>query len=199
LTTITDRRSLSAQLSEWKALYQHEFDIRLGEIVLPSAKDCFERLIIVASDLTIDQVLVQCGKHYPILRGMQDSSFDKIVSSNKREPYSSYAVTTSSVSDVVCEVPLQSAVEFEQSGHVGMTLLESLLFGLKDFTETRKNLGSRRGTLCTSTRFSGDLVPFVFNDLTDPPGGIAISFQAPDSPVSAGYLREVHLTPNVRV
>ena len=148
-------------LGEWREFYRKYFGIELGDIKIPEKtpeQGEFSRLIIVAKDLTNNQVYNTCTKHFPCWR--HTDNLDKDVPTNERDPKNgSYAIWVRDVVEADEVHKRKSAEMIKKENLTTETLLERMLHELKHFSETGKHLDISNWTLCSGSRFRGGSVP----------------------------------------
>jgi hypothetical protein len=152
------------QFEEWRALYrEHGIEIELGEVAIPARRPGFDRLIVVAAGLKIQQVYDWCTKAFKTQK-CTDQNLDEAVPTNDRgDPgVGAYAIWIRNEVEADKRFKNKSANNLKAANHVGMTLLERLLLELKYYKETGgKHLDIQNITLCTASRYSDGFVPYV--------------------------------------
>lgn len=134
--------SVSSILADWQAFYQAEFGIALDTayIHIPERRKGFDRLIVVAAGLKIQQVYDRCKKLFPCWK-YTNRDLDEAVPTNDRMPVNgSYAIWIRDRVEADEELKNLSANDLKRKNIPGTTLLERLLFELKYFRETGKHL-----------------------------------------------------------
>ncbi len=152
-------------LRQWQDFYKKHFDLGFdfSRLSIPEQNPGFDRLIIVARGLTLNQAYDACVKHFPCWRYTDD--LDKAVPDNDRSPASnSYAIWVRNRVEADEELKNLSADQLKDQGILGITLLERLLLELAYWDETNKHLDIRNRTLCTGSRHSVGRVPYVHWD-----------------------------------
>jgi len=111
---------------------------------------------------------VTCNKVASVLRKLGVSVYlykedlDKDVTENDCDPANgSYAVSFTRTIEADEENKNLSANMLKQRGHKGITLLERLLLELGCFLTTGKHLDIKNVTLCSGSRYSDGVVPYV--------------------------------------
>lgn len=123
-----------------------------SSLSIPKQRKGFDRLIVVARGLTIEQAFQQCQKHFPCWK-YTDRDLDVAVTTNDRNPKNGpYAIW---VRDRI-----EADQDLEQK-HIPITLLEWLLLELKYFLETGQHLDIQNVTLCSGSRCADGFVPGV--------------------------------------
>ena len=150
-----------AQLEDWKKFYKNNFnlDADFSGMEIPGKKKGFDRLIVVAQGLTLNQVFDACRKHFPCYRYTDD--LDTAVPTNDRTPTVAYAIWVRERVEADKEHKNRSADDLKDAEVTGITLLERMLFELKYFLETGKHLDIENVTLCAGSRCSGGDVPYA--------------------------------------
>jgi hypothetical protein len=160
---------MKKKLVDWQKFYHDEFGIAMdaASIRVPERRRGFDRIIVVAGGLTIQQVYDKCESLFPCWK-YTDSDLDTVVSRNDRDPKNgTYAVWLRDRVEADEELKNKSANNLKRKGIKGITLLERLLFGLKYFRETGKHLDIINWTLCAGSRHSDGDVPSVGLDVDD--------------------------------
>jgi len=158
----TTDKGIEQRKEEWAEFYQKYFGIELdfSNIRIPKRQSGFDRLIIVARGLTLNQVYSVLAKHVPCWRYTDD--LDKAVTSNDRDPKdSTYAIWVRDRQEADEENKNLSANQLKEQDCQGITLLERLFYELKYWDETKKRLDVDNLTLCTGSRDGGGRVPGV--------------------------------------
>ena len=147
------------QKDDWAAFYKQYFglDLDLSGVRIPDRQPGFDRLIVVAKGLTLNQVYDVCTKRFPCQRYADD--LDKAVSHNDRKPDQAYAIWVRDRVEADEELKNLSADQLKEQGIQGITLLERMLYELKYWDETQKHLDVGNITLCTGSRDFGGYVP----------------------------------------
>ena len=155
------KNDIDNNISSWKDFYQKFFGIApdFSNIKIPEKQPGFDRLIIVAQGLTLNQVYGKCTENFPCSRYADD--LDKaIIQKNDRDPgKGSYAIWVRDRIEADEELQNLSADVLKQKNIPGITLLERLLYELKYWIETEKHLDIQNWTLCAGSRDSGGGVP----------------------------------------
>jgi hypothetical protein len=153
---------ISSVLAGWQAFYRKFFwlDLDLSSVKIPERQSRFDRLIVVAKGLTLNQVYAICAKHFPCWRYADD--LDKEVIQNDRQPTQTYAVWVRDRVEADEENKNLSANQLKKQKALGITLLERLVYELKYFQETGKHLDVENVTLCSGSRDSDGSVPRAY-------------------------------------
>ena len=159
--------STKEQLESWRRFYAEEFNIEIGEIMIPGRHLSFDRLIIAAKGITAQQVYDRCQKYFEC-RKYTKRSLDEMVSDNDRTADKQvYAVWIREEIEVGEELKNLSANQLKEKNIQGITLTERLLYGLKYFKETEKHLDTEDTTYCTGSRDVDGGAPGVYWDFDD--------------------------------
>ncbi|MBI1975604.1 MAG: hypothetical protein HYS59_01225 [Candidatus Vogelbacteria bacterium] len=139
------------ELSKWERLYEEEFALQIDTRALrcPLRHGHFSSSIVVARDVTPDQVYAACKKHFPVSRTYRNLDSDVVL--HERRPDSTYVMLVSESEE--------SQVPFEQADGTCITLLEHLLFNLAHFKETGRLLDNKDITACLGSRYIDGRVP----------------------------------------
>ena len=153
--------SSDSLLKDWARFYKEYFNIDadLSDLKIPEKNPGFDRLIIVAKGLTLDQIYNVCAKHFPCWRYTDD--LDKAVTHNDRTAEKTYAVSFRNRKEADKELKNLSANQLEKRNIPGITLLERLIHELKYWDETKQHLDETNITLCSGSRYSDGGVPSV--------------------------------------
>ena len=146
-------------VSSWELFYREIFGLTadFSQLKLPPKRPGFDRLIIVAKGLTLNQVYETCAKHFPCWRYTED--LNTAVPTNDRTPTETYAIWVRDRIEADEELKNLSADDLSGQKTKGVTLLERMLHELKYFLETGKHLDIENWTLCNGSRDSGGDVP----------------------------------------
>ena len=147
-------------ISEWVKFYKEYLSINadFSDLRVLEKNPGFDRLIIVAKGLTLDQIYNVCAKHFPCWRYTDD--LDKAVTHNDRTAEKTYAVSFRNRKEADKELKNLSANQLAEKNILGITLLERLIYELKFWSETKEHLDVLNWTLCTGSRIK-DYVPCV--------------------------------------
>lgn len=148
---------------EWRGFYQMEFNIDLSKvrIKIPEKKEGFDRLIVVAQGLTLNQIYEACEKYFTCYR--YTPNLDKGITHNDRKPTKTYAIRVKDNRVADPEHGNKSADQIKKEGIQGITLLERLVFELEYYFERRLHLdvGGVTETSCSGSRDNRDKTPDV--------------------------------------
>jgi hypothetical protein len=148
-------------LEEWRTLYRELLNIELGEVIVPARRPGFDRLIVVAKGVKMQQVYDACAKLFKCWK-YTDKNLDEVITVNDRTSEQSYAIWVRNEVEADKQFKNNSGNDLKATNHIGMTFLERLLFELKFFRETGKHLDIQNITLCSGSRGSGGGVPGVY-------------------------------------
>ena len=157
-----DNIDVSILISSWKDFYQKFFgiDADFSKISILEKQPGFDRLIIIAQGLTLNQVYSKCAENFPCSRYTEN--LDKAITQNDRDSNKgSYAIWARDRIKADEELKNLSANDLKKKNILGITLLEHLLYGLKYWVETGKHLDIQSWTLCSGSRDSDGNVPNV--------------------------------------
>ena len=161
-TTPVSKNDIRAQ---WQTFYKEHFgmNVDFSGVVIPDHQEGFDRILIIAKGLTINQVIEACRKHFKVWTYTED--LDKAVTKNDRSPAeASYAIRIRDRVEADEELKNKSANQLAEEDINGITLLERLVLELFYFIETGNNLDIDKITLCSGSRDSGGHVPNVYWD-----------------------------------
>jgi len=144
---------------EWQDFYRKYFgiDADFSAVAMPEHRVEFDRLIIVAQGLTLNQVYDACARQFPCWRWTDN--LDAAVTKNDRTPGHAYAVRLRDRREADEELKNLSADQLAEKGIPGITLLERMLYELKYWDETKDHLDVNNVTLCSGSRDAGGHVP----------------------------------------
>lgn len=121
------------------------------------------RTVLVSQGATIEGVLTECKKFFPIWR-YSDRNLDEMITS-ERTSKETYRITFKDTQEADEEYKNMSANDLKEKGISGTTLLERLIMELDYFKETDKHLDIDNWTLCAGSRSSDGYVPYVYWDV----------------------------------
>jgi hypothetical protein len=153
------------QLVEWQNFYRDEFgiELNLSTLIIPEHKEGLDRLIVIAEGVTIQLVYDQCGQHFNICRYFDYyKNLNDAISVNDRDPKNgTYAIWVRDTVEADEQFSDRSGDDLQSEQHVGITVLERLIYELKYFKETGNHLDIKNVTLCSGSRGSTGRVPSV--------------------------------------
>jgi len=150
-------------LEAWQKLYREFFgiEVNFSALQIPTKKEGFDRLIVVAKRITPQIILKQCEKLFPCEIAKVDGiNLEKVRS--ERTSKEMYAVWFCNETEPDQELRGFSDKELKNRDVQGITLEERLLFELKYFIETGRHLDLGSVTLCTGSHQSNGNVAVVF-------------------------------------
>ncbi|HXF44163.1 MAG TPA: hypothetical protein VNK70_01730 [Candidatus Paceibacterota bacterium] len=156
------RQSFSDVIAEWERFYQKYFgmEVDLSVVRIPDDPGGFERVLLIAADLTPNMVFEVCKSKFPSRKYVED--LDRDVPQNERDPKDgAYAIRVRDRVKADEEFANRSAESIAQEGLKTETLLERMIHELKFFDETGRHLDIRNWTLCSGSRCSDGRVPLV--------------------------------------
>ncbi len=151
-------------LLDWTEFYREEFGIELDctNLVIPTKRQGFDRLLVLAAGLSIQQAFDQCRNQFGCWE-YTGKSLDQAVPTNDRDPKNGvYAIWVRDRVEADEEHKNRSARQLVEAKVLGITLLERIIYELKYWKETRKHLDIQNYTLCSGSRYSDGSVPSVY-------------------------------------
>jgi hypothetical protein len=121
--------------------------------------------IKIEKGMTIEGVLAECKKLFPVWR-WTDDNLDQIINSD-RTSKKAYTVKVKENVEADEELKNLSADDLKEKGIKGITLLERLVLEIQYFKETGKHLDIDNVTLCSGSRRSDGSVPDVYWNRND--------------------------------
>lgn len=151
------------QLSNWVRLYREVFSIELdgAEVKIPEQRQGFNRLIVVANGLTLNQIVEGLRKKMKAWLYTEDLDRDVIQAPYIKRPPAPYAVWVRESKEADEELKNRSALDLERDQVNTLTLPERLLYELVFHDETGEHLDHENWTLCAGSRDRGGRVPCV--------------------------------------
>ncbi|MFH0853171.1 MAG: hypothetical protein V1853_02090 [bacterium] len=158
--------NLHRALAEWDAFYKIFFDKNtlLAEpgcypkFKIPDFQPGFDRLIVVAQGITLDQVIKACQCYFVVGVNLMRSEgeYDRWLADlqDDRTTEQSYAILVRDSSEADPGLEKKSANQLADERVLGMTLLERMLFELKYYAETGRHLDGRHSFPDNSHDFS---------------------------------------------
>jgi len=150
-------------LEAWQNLYRNLFRIEVdfSTLQIPTKKEGFDRLIVVAKGITPQIILKQCRKLFPCdISKVDGINLEKVRS--ERTSKEMYAVWFCDETEPDQDLRGYSDNDLKSMPIQGITLEERLLFELKYFIETGRHLDLGSVTLCTGSHESDGKVAIVF-------------------------------------
>lgn len=131
--------------------------------------------INIEKGMTIEGVLAECKKLFPIWR-WTDDNLDQIINSD-RTSKKSYSIKLKANVEADEELKNLSANQLQEKDIKGITLLERLVLELDYFKKTGGHLDIKNITLCSGSRYSDGRVPGVcWSGI----GGLGVDWYGPD-------------------
>jgi hypothetical protein len=165
----TTAAPMDSLLIEWQDFYRGEFGIELdlSTLVIPERKVGLDRLLVIAEGMTIQRVYGQCSQRFKTWK-YTDKDLDTAIPMNDRDPKNgTYAIWVRDTVEADEQFSNKSANDLKVANHIGITILERLIYELKYFKETGKHLDIDNVTLCSGSRNSVGFVPYVRWDRSD--------------------------------
>ena len=158
---------VAAALANWGDFYQKFFgiDLDVTAIRIPEKVDGFDRLIVVAKGIRLNQVWNAHEEREIRTWKWWSGSLEKAMQESERGPVKeSYAFWVRDVQEADEEMKNLSAQMIADSPKKidTETLLERLVHGLKFWDEIEKQLDVNNITLCASSRYADGAVPEVY-------------------------------------
>lgn len=159
---------LANPVKVWEHFYQKYFGltvdlsgVRIPERTAEQARE-FTRLIIVAKELTRNQVYDVCHRAFNGACWRYVEDLNTAIPTNERDPKDDgYAIWVRDTVEADEVHQNKSADMVKSEGLKTETLLERMLHELKYFAETGKHLDIVKVTLCSGSRYSGGGVPYA--------------------------------------
>lgn len=156
----TEATGLDAQRRSWEDFYREYLGMEcdFSDVVIPEKQDGFDRLVIIAAGLLMQQAYDDCKEFFPCWK-WTDGSLDEAVPTNDRDPQDgAYAVWFRDRVEADEELASVSADQLRERGVTCVTLLERLVLELRYFSETGEHLDRETVTLCAGSRGRGGRV-----------------------------------------
>jgi hypothetical protein len=151
-------------ITGWQNFYQKFFGLELNfsGVRIPEKRAGFDRLIIVAQGLTLNQAFDACRQNFKCWRYTEDLD-TATKGPNEREPTQHYAIWVRDRTEADEELKNLSANQIKIQDIATETLLERLIHELKYWDETAgEHLDIKSITLCAGSRNSDGYVPSAF-------------------------------------
>ena len=166
--TISTAEVVEAILADWANFYREiGVEVDLSELRVPTRREGFGRLIVVAKGMSPERVFQKCREHFQCWKYMNES-LDEIVFDRdgvdrkfRRSDHETHAVWVRDRDEADKELKNRSANDLAASNIPGITLEACELYELKYFKETGKHLDRKNVTLCAGSRFVDGHVPGV--------------------------------------
>ena len=145
----------------WQNFYRDIFGVEadFSNLRIPSEKEGFDRLIIVADGMTPQRLYGKCKELFPCWK--QTGGLDKVVISSRAAKNRAYAIWIRDRVEADKELSYLSVDNLKEQNIPGITLEERLLYELKYFSETKQHLDMESITFCAGSRYNNGFVPTV--------------------------------------
>jgi hypothetical protein len=147
---------------EWTRFYQEVFglNVDLSGVAISEEKPGFGWVVIVANELTLNQVWAKCKEKFPSCSYLGDD-LGEVVPVNDRTTGVAYAKRFRDRVEADAELANLSANQLKKKRIQSITLPERLLLELWYLWKTGKHLDIKNITLCAGSRYSDGVVPCV--------------------------------------
>jgi hypothetical protein len=151
------------RLVGWYGFYKSQFglDLNFAKIRIPEQREDFDRLIVVAQGVTIQQVYDRCKELFGAWKYTAASLDEAVIVNDRDASKGNYAVWVRDRVEADEEHNYRSVKQLKIAEVKGGTLLERLLHELKYYRETGKHLDIENITLCSGSRHLCGDVPSV--------------------------------------
>ena len=141
----------------WEKFYKKVFGIKydFSDIKIPKKKKGFNRLVIMAEGITIQQLYDKCNELFPCIK-WTNKILDQIIASERTSKNGSYAILIRDEIEADDNLKNICAEGLEKENILGITIEEMLIYHLKYFEETGEHLDIKDITLCTGSRCSNN-------------------------------------------
>lgn len=155
--------NIEKQFKGWQNFYTKFFGLTpdLSGVIIPAHVEGFDRLVIVAQGISLNQVWEVCREQFDCWKYIS-FGLESVMQESECGP--AQATTARWFRDRVEadeEMKSLSARQLTEQNIAGITLMEYLLLELKYFSETGKHLDIKNWTLCSGSRYSDGTVPYV--------------------------------------
>ncbi|MEK7607388.1 MAG: hypothetical protein AAB484_00475 [Patescibacteria group bacterium] len=152
----------SDQIDGWKTFYKKFFNIDLDMtgVKIPAKVEGFDRLIIVAKGVSINQVYEIGKKNFPSWKWCDGDIESQMQASERGKVKETYAIWVHDEQEADKDLLGKSAEDIKNPQDTE-NLLERLLHGFKYWSETGEHLDRKTYTLCVASRYSAGDVPYV--------------------------------------
>lgn len=149
-------------LAPWVEFYKKYFnlDLKMTKIKIPDHTEGFDRLIIIAKGISINQVYETMQASFPSWKWCVSELEEEIQVSQRGEVKKTYAIWARDIEGIDKDLKHISAEKVERPMDTE-NLLERLIHGFKYWAETGTHLDSGTYTLCASSRYICGDVPRV--------------------------------------
>ena len=151
------------QLTSWSTFYQEVFklDIDLSNLHIPEHRDGFDRLIIMAPNLTPLAVYKKMQELFTASSSYTDSGISQITLDSTR-PQGTYALWVKDSIEPDQDLLNKSANDIKNMEIDVESFEERCIHEIKYFKETNKHLDINGWTICAASRFAYGGVPRVY-------------------------------------
>jgi hypothetical protein len=149
---------LSKLITDWRVFYHDLFGIEVdfSGLTISKYRDDFNRLLIIAKDMTPQRLFDKCNELFSCWKWSQDN-LDKVIISDRTAKNGAYAIWVRNRVEADEELENLPANVLRKKGIAGITLEEQLIFELKFFCETGRHLNNKDCTLCAGSYYcTGD-------------------------------------------
>jgi hypothetical protein len=137
--------------SDWVEFWK-SFGLAVADVQLPPQRAGYDRLLVIPKGLTTEGAFQICRELFPCHKYVRDD-LDQFVTTNSRAAQNgAYAIWVRQRIEADEEFKNKSACELQACGHIGITLLERLVYEAKYFKETGKHLDVENVTMCAGSR-----------------------------------------------
>lgn len=160
LLALVPKTDAAPALVEWQEFYKKVFDldVDLSAVAIPAQQPGFDRLVVVAHGVSMNQAMIACKDRFKTWQYTND--LDASVTKNDRTAATGpYAVWVRDRVEADEETQNLSADQLAEQKLPGMTLLERIILELHYFDRTGSHLDVQNLTLCAGSRYSDGYVP----------------------------------------
>lgn len=153
------------QIAMWRKIYKTHFGIiKLDPVQIPTHRKGFDRLIVVAQGVTIQQAYDTCKKLFPCWKSTE-RNLDEVIPTNDRMPTAgAYAIWVRDRIEADEELKNLSANNLAAKSITMETVLERELHEIVYFIDTGKHLDIKNITLLAGSRSAYGSVPHAYWD-----------------------------------
>lgn len=148
----THNSNLDHELKTWETFYRKYFKIELNvsSLDVPPHKDGYNKLLVIAPDLMVDQVYDVCSQNFACKKEFEETLEVAIITNTRNPMNGGYAIWVME-DDSDYEKPSVLAIGSYQSMQAE-TLLERLIHELKFYNETGTFCISNTADVCAGSR-----------------------------------------------
>ena len=150
------------KLGRWQKIYRDHFGVELGPVVIPIHRKGFDRLLVVAQEVTAQQVFDVCEKLFPCWKSTSESLDVAVPTNDRTSSAGAYACWVRDRIEADEELKNLSANNLTAQEKATETLLERELHELVYFFETDKHLDIKNVTLIAGSRSRDGGVPSAY-------------------------------------